>query len=135
MQDLEPIKKIIASLSTKEPAIMAAYVFGSIVTGMVKTKSDLDVAILLDEKKSERFSILSFITDLEKKTGRRADVVNLNKAGEVLKFEVRRKGILVFERSPEFRKKFEIKGRKSYEDFLYIHKRYTDSVLYGGIDG
>ena len=29
-------------------------------------------------------------------------------------------------------KKAEIRGRKSYEDFLYLHKRYVRKVLYGG---
>ncbi len=43
-------------------------------------------------------------------------------------FEVRRPGKLVFERDTGFRKKFEINGRKSYEDFLYFHKRYVNHV-------
>jgi hypothetical protein len=45
--------------------------------------------------------------------------------------EVRRSGRLVFDRMPVFRKKFEIQGRKSYEDFLYLHNRYVNAVLYG----
>jgi len=60
----------------------------------------------------------------EKAMGCRVDVVVLNRAGEVIKYEVRRSGRLVFERSNEARKKFEIYSRKTYEDFLYLHKRY-----------
>jgi hypothetical protein len=69
---------------------------------------------------------------LEKQMGCNADVAVLNKADEVLKYEVRRQGKLVFERSEEYRKQFEVKSRKFYEDFLYLHKRYVKSVLYGG---
>ena len=55
----------------------------------------------------------------------------LNDAGEVLKFEVRSKGNLIFERSREKRIRFEVLGRKTYEDFLYFHNRYVNKVLYG----
>ena len=129
------IAKKIASICKGEPAIAAAYVFGSHAKGIQKKSSDLDVALLLDETKTTYFFTLDFITALEKKMTCTVDVVILNKAGELLKFEVRRQGILVFERSKKDRKKFEIKGRKFYEDFIYLHKKYVKSVLYGNTDG
>ena len=128
---ISTIKKRVASICKAEPAIAAAYVFGSYAQGKEKKSSDLDVALLLDVTKIGNFSRLDFITLLEKQMGCKADVVILNKADEVLKFEVRRKGILIFERSEEYRKQFEVKGRKSYEDFLYLHKKYVNTVLYG----
>ena len=72
---------------------------------------------------------------VEKALGSPVDVVVLNRAGEILKYEVRRSGKLIFERSPDMRKKVEIQGRKSYEDFLNLHKRYVRKVLYGGKNG
>ena len=75
--------------------------------------------------------MLDFITMLEKQMGCKADVVVLNKADDVLKYEVRRQGKLVYERSEEYRKQFEVRSRKSYEDFLYLHNRYVNTVLYG----
>ena len=75
------------------------------------------------------------ISDLEKAIGCRVDLVVLNRVGELLKYEVCRAGILIFERSPECRKRFEIRGRKSYEDFRYLHKRYVNRVLYGEKNG
>ncbi len=114
---------------------MAAYIFGSFAKNRAGKSSDIDVAVLLDETQSQSFSILSFISVLEKSLKCRVDVVVLNRAGEVLKYEVRRSGILVFERSSDIRKKFEIKGRKTYEDFLYLHNRYVRTVLYGRENG
>jgi len=127
------IKKRVASICETEPAIAAAYIFGSYSKGKVKTSSDLDVALLLYETKIASFSTLDFITVLEKQMGFKADVVILNKAYEVLKFEVRRQGILIFERSGKYRKQFEVKSRKYYEDFLYLHKKYVKTVLYQSI--
>ncbi len=129
------IVKKVASICKDEPAIAAAYIFGSHAKGSQKKSSDLDVALLLNETEIADFFTLDFITALEKKLACKVDVIILNKAGEVLKFEVRRQGILVFERSKKDRKQFDIKGRKSYEDFLYLHKKYVKSVLYGNIHG
>jgi len=129
------IREKVVSLCEAEPAITAAYIFGSYAKGKGKKSSDVDVALLLNEKKISGFSPLDFITMLEKQLGCKADVVILNKADEVLKYEVRRQGKLIYERSEEYRKQFEVKGRKSYEDFLYLHNRYVKSVLYGGTNG
>ena len=129
------IRKRVASICETEPAIAAAYLFGSYAQGKERKSSDLDVALLLNETKIDSFSTLGFITVLEKQLECKADVVILNKADEVLKFEVRRQGILIFDRSGKYRKQFEIKSRKYYEDFLYLHKKYVKTVLYGGTDG
>jgi len=128
-------KKLIAvirSICKENDAVQSAYVFGSFVDPKKKKKpKDIDLAVLLDETKSEEFFLPSFISALEKPLKRTVDVIVLNRAGEVLKYEVRRAGKLIFDRSPEVRKRFEVKGRKTYEDFLFLHKRYVSKVLYG----
>jgi uncharacterized protein len=134
-QKINVIKKEVASFCEAEPAIAAAYIFGSYAKGKGKKSSDVDVALLLYEKKITGFSTLDFNTMLEKQMGCKVDVVILNKANEVLKFEVRRQGVLIFERSDKYRKQFEVMSRKAYEDFLYLHKKYIKTVLYGGMNG
>ncbi|MBL0713176.1 MAG: nucleotidyltransferase domain-containing protein [Desulfosarcina sp.] len=129
------IKIYVASVCEKESAIIAAYLFGSYAKGRQKQSSDLDIALLLKENETGSFSLLSFITALEKQTGYKVDAVILNDAGEVLKHEIRRDGILVFERSSKYRKNFEVRGRKSYEDFLHLHKNYVKRILYEGRNG
>jgi predicted nucleotidyltransferase len=128
---IQEINDRIAKICLKEPAIQAAYIFGSRVRGATAPERDLDVALLLDEGPGGNFSLLSFMSNLERAYGYRADVVILNHAGEVLKHEVRRTGRLIFERDSEKRKQFEVSGRKSYEDFLYLHRKYSEAVLYG----
>ena len=130
-KDLQGIVNKISALCSQESAIDAAYLFGSATTGKTRPVSDLDVAVLLDNASLDEFRLLSFLSSLERACGCRADVVILNRAGEVLKYEVRRSGRLVFERDSKRRKQFEILGRKTYEDFLYLHRRHTGAVLYG----
>ena len=128
------IEQKIASICKNEPSIVAAFLFGSYAKGKEKSSSDIDVALLLSETKSSDFDPLYFATELEKKTGSTVDVVILNNAGDALKFEVRRYGNLIFERSSQQRKRFEVKSRKYYEDFIYFHNKYVNKVLYGGSD-
>jgi predicted nucleotidyltransferase len=135
VKKISTIKETVASICKAETAIAAACVFGSYAQGKARKSSDIDVALLLDERKIAGFSVLDFITVLEKNIQRKADVVILNKADELLKYEMRRKGMLIFERSGKYRKQFEVRSRKSYEDFLYLHKKYVKRVLYGGTNG
>jgi hypothetical protein len=134
-RDLQKIAKKISVQCLLEPAIDAAYLFGSVALGKRKLSSDIDVAILLDNAALEKFPVLSFISSLEKSCGCRVDVVALNRAGEILKYEVRRSGRLIYERDSKRRKQFEIFSRKTYEDFLYLHRRHVGVVLYGKTHG
>jgi predicted nucleotidyltransferase len=111
------------------PAILAVYLFGSHSTGKAKPESDLDLAILLQFGQEKDFPLLEWAVSLEKALGRRVDPVILNRAGELLKYQVRRYGRLLYERDPRLRKQFEIRGRKSFEDFLYLHHRYLNRQL------
>lgn len=125
----------ISALCSREPAVDVAYIFGSRARGSTGSEKDLDVALLLNETRGSSFSLLSFMSSLERACECRADVVILNRAGEILKHEVRRTGRLVFERESERRKQFEVSSRKSYEDFLYLHRKYSEAVLYRKEDG
>jgi predicted nucleotidyltransferase len=128
---LEKVKAEVIAICEKESAIVAAFLFGSHAKDRAREKSDLDIAILLVE--GAGFSLPGFISTLENRIGCRVDVVVLNRAGELIKYEVRRHGLLLFERSSSQRKNFEVKSRKLFEDFLFLHHRYAKKVLYGDV--
>ena len=119
----------------RENTIVAIYLFGSAAMNRMKPSSDFDVALLLENGSESTFPLLQFSTDLEKISGRRIDLVILNRSGELLQYQVRRFGKLIFERDKLKRKKFEISGRKRYEDFIHLHNRYIKTVLYGAGHG
>jgi predicted nucleotidyltransferase len=132
-EDLTPkmIDKTLSDLCAEYPGIIAAWLFGSAATETMKEESDIDLAVIVAPQESDAFPQLSFSVEAEKACGRRVDVVILNRAGDFLQYEVRRSGRLLFERDASHRKQFEISGRKRFEDFLYLHRRYTQKVLYG----
>jgi uncharacterized protein len=124
------LTEIIRNHSQSYPAILSVYLFGSHSTGKAKPESDLDLAILLQPGQEDDFPVLELAVSLEKALGRRLDLVILNRAGELLKYEVRRHGRLLYDRDPGLRKQFEVRGRKSFEDFLYLHRRYISQALH-----
>ncbi len=128
---IDIFSQVVASCCRVHSEIIAAYIFGSVACRPDKRPKDLDIALLIAHDRQLDFPLFEFISQMEKRIDLPVDVVVLNRAGEVLKYEVRRTGKLVFERDGDDRKRFEILGRKTYEDFLHMHRRYADKVLYG----
>ena len=127
-------KNIIAQYCKQNKDIVAVYLFGSRTGKTYSQKSDVDLAVLLKDK-IVQFDLLDFIVSLERKLELPVDVVILNSAGEIVKYQVRVHGIVLYESDAFLRKEFEVKSRKYFEDFQYLHKRYTRDVLYGDING
>lgn len=113
----------------REEAIVAAYLFGSAVAGRMRPSSDIDVAVLVATEHEGDFAWPAFAAALDRECGRSVDLLVLNRAGELLKYQVRRYGRLVFERDSRRRKQFEVSSRKRFEDFLYLHNRYMRKAL------
>jgi len=110
MKDFKEISRIVSSICSYQPAVMAAYIFGSVAKGGTKKPGDVDIAVLLDETLSDSFSLLALMSELEESLQCRTDVIVLNHAGELIKFHVRRDGKLVFERSSEYRRNLDRKS-------------------------
>ena len=79
-----------------EPEIRLAVLFGSGSRGELKPESDLDVGVL--GACSERLSALE--TAVARATGRRTEIVALETAPPLLRFEIARDGRLLLERVP-----------------------------------
>lgn len=124
----------IAHYCEQNEDLVALYLFGSRAGKDYTAQSDVDLAVLLKSEKSS-FDLLGFIITMERMLNLPVDAVVLNRAGEVLKFQVRSHGVLLYESDTMIRKQFEIMGRKCYEDFQYHHRRYIRRALYGGLSG
>ncbi len=97
-------------------------------TGRATDKSDVDLAVLLHPDPGPDFDLLGFGVEAEKVLGKSVDVVVLNRAGEHLKYMVRRDGILIYDRDPQARRRFDRWSRKAYQDFLHYHRRYVKKM-------
>lgn len=108
-----------------KPEVLAAYVFGSVVSGHARSDSDVDIAVLLDPAFLERLP-LKYRTDLIADAGGAletfdVDVVLLNEAPAALAYNVITKGKLVYERSRSARVAFQIRNLNLFLDLEPLH--------------
>jgi len=81
-----------------EPKIKFAYLFGSMARQMCGSLSDLDIAVYLDQKLDLFSWRLHLMTALAKALGtEKFDLVVLNRAPVVLRYEVVRSGVVLKE--------------------------------------
>lgn len=104
--------------------IACAYLYGSVARGTARPESDVDVAVLLEQDPQPTLaeSGIGLAGDLEASVGLPVDVVLLNLAPVDLVHRVLRDGIIVFERKPLERIRFEVQARNAYFDL----KPYLD---------
>ncbi len=112
--------------------ILLAYLFGSTVRGNTGRLSDIDIAILVDEKSSKKehldieLKILSEITILIKRD--KIDLILLNEAPLLLAYNVIKNGVILKSNEME-RVKFEIKIISTYLDQQYYINRHAEKSL------
>lgn len=108
--------------------IIFAYIFGSLVTGNFRNDSDIDLAIFINDEISsaEYMEIKMRLTEVSK---REIDLIILNSATTLLKFEVYRKHVLLFTRDRNKESEFKIKTLFEYNDMKkYIDLSYKNTI-------
>lgn len=108
----------------KNPRIVAAYVFGSFVSGKVNKESDFDLAVVVDNKKyvsvNDVYSLIhkiSFPGDLD------LSVVEKSSSPLFL-FQIIKTGECIYKRSEKERGKFEAFVLHNYYDTAHIRNIY-----------
>ena len=130
-QNQQKIIKIVKDFLKKEEGVLFCYLFGSLSYQNYTSKSDVDLAIYLDAKKSPDFfkKRLDLIANLSKKLGKEADVVILNTAPIFLRYVILKEEKLILEKNKEKRFDFEIKAMREYFDFKPIMEKYYERIL------
>ncbi len=122
----------ISNVFKKESAILAAYLFGSYISGNPNRYSDIDIAVLFDNAvnpKEYTDKQIDMVVDLSRLLGREADVIILNRAGSFLKYNVLKNGLRVYERPDRNGRSFEARAMVEYFDFLPIKNRIEEGIL------
>lgn len=132
MEDNPTIDALCHVLEPYGSALVCAYLFGSQARGEATPDSDVDVAVLFHTEPPATLDGLglTLAANIEAATGRRADVVVLNRASPALIHRVLRDGILVLETDRSARVRFEVKARADYFDvlpYLQEYRRTTGS--------
>lgn len=122
--------------------VTAAYLFGSYARGTGRECSDIDVAVLFagSEDKLRRFDRrLEIIMDLERVTGKKVDVIDIQAAPLLLQHQILKDGILLVDKDSRYRVAFEVWSRRTYFDLQPLlerrNKKFIAKVLERGIDG
>ena len=114
------------------PEVRLAYLFGSRVKGSARPDSDLDIAILVDDRLAAGPGEIN--RTIRRLAGRLSgeipseslDVVLLNTAPALLRHRVLREGLLLHARSDTERVRFAIRAIRDYQDMeprLAEHRR------------
>jgi len=109
--------------------VVCVYLFGSTARGGAGAGSDVDVGVLLDHDPPATLegSGVRLEGELERQLGARVDLVLLNRAPVDLIHRVLKDGILVFDRAPLERIRFEVRARNAWFDLKPILDRYRRS--------
>ena len=118
------------SLLSGEPAgLVAAWLFGSRARGDERPGSDVDVGVLFDRPLAPTLGNEAHRLEakLEAAFGLRVQVVVLDAAPADLVHRVLRDGVLLLDRSPRERVRFEVRARNVYFDLQPILARYREA--------
>jgi hypothetical protein len=118
--------KKISGLLDEIPQVKFAYIFGSRARGDAGCSSDVDVAVFLDHRVSSFEWRLRLMERLAKVLGsEHFDLVILNEASPVLKYEVIREGCVIKE-SKNRRVEFETRTLGEYLDTAFLRRVQRD---------
>ena len=106
--------------------VVSVYVFGSFARGTQTPHSDVDLAFW---RRTPSAPVLKeqpygLAAQLERTLGREVDLVELNHAPPDLLHEVLRDGVIVLDREPDLRVRFEVAARAQYLDMLPVLRRH-----------
>lgn len=118
------LKSIIECL--KDFECKAIYIFGSYATGKVNEDSDIDIAFLSD-KKIEKYDIFIKAQEISSKVNREIDLIDLKDSTTVFQNQVVRNGVIILDKEPIEREKFEIVVLKKYMELNELRRELLDN--------
>src|SRR5688572_30979463 len=102
------------------PELKLAVLFGSTARGQARPKSDVDLGILLDPYSPElRFRVEA---ELGRAAGCAVDVILLDGAPPLLRFEIAREGVLLFQREDHLWTAFKARAMVDWWDWAPMHR-------------
>lgn len=136
--DLKP-EEVLNKLRSEESArifsengVLAAYLFGSMASGKVHADSDVDVGVVFDDSvaiKDRTDRRIALILDLgHLLETNEMDVVPLNDAPPLLRFQVLKNKHLLYSANEQLRGEFEIKAFNEYFDFKPVLDEYSAAM-------
>jgi predicted nucleotidyltransferase len=109
------------------PEVRLAVLFGSVARGQERKGSDVDLGLLVDPDTPD--ARLRALIELERAAGREVDLVFLDEAPPLLRFEISRDGVLLRERDEGLWTDFRVKAMLDWWDWAPYAKRIEDASI------
>jgi uncharacterized protein len=122
-----PLLERLQEVLSRHPAVRLAAAFGSVARGQERPQSDVDVGVLLSPDTSELRAGLE--AALGRAAGRELDLVVLDSAPPLLRFEVARDGVLLLERSPHLWADFRARAMIDWWDWAPTARMIQDAAI------
>jgi uncharacterized protein len=138
--DLTVIGELIRATIADGPPLRLAIVFGSFAKGTARPESDIDIGILPVNADISLSDELDLQARLTRALGREVDLVRLDTADTVLRWEAAKVGVVVYANPPYERPRFLGRAASEHADFaeavkpameLYL-KRIRERAAGGG---
>jgi predicted nucleotidyltransferase len=123
MDLLESLRRCAASI----PEVRLAVLFGSVARGKATRRSDVDLGVSVEPDTSavrRRAEV-----ELERAAGRSVDVIFLEEAPPLLRFEISKDGVLLFQREDHLWTDFKTKAMLDWWDWAPFAKRIEDAAI------
>lgn len=128
----EEIAEKLGEFFADKGEIVLAFIFGSVVSGLLTKDSDVDIAVLFDHL--PHFSDILRVKDAASESiGRDVDIVVLNESSPVIRMQVLKNGRLIKKRDNAAYGNFFVKAVKEYDDLKQIRKEAEANILKGKI--
>ena len=121
------VERVLREFFAAQPGeIIAAYLFGSVARGTAAARSDVDLAVLYAAAPPATLEGLPLDLEsrIEQLVSRPAQVIVLNTAPAGLVHRVLRDGVLLLDRDPNARIRFEVRARNEFFDLQPVLARY-----------
>jgi len=123
MDLMERLRHRIGSL----PEVKLAVLFGSHARGTAGPRSDVDLGLLLEP--DTRSARLHIEAELGRAAGRSIDVIYLDEAPPLLRFEISKDGLVLLEREDGLWTHFKAKAMVDWWDWAPLAKRIEDAAI------
>jgi uncharacterized protein len=126
------VERQLRSFFRERRGVLLAFLFGSVPRGRATDQSDVDVAVLFEQRPEMR-EINRLRDDLASMLGQETDVVVLNTASPIVKMQVLKHGTVLFELHKKFRYRFFQLTIREYDDLKRVRRLCEESILRGRI--
>jgi predicted nucleotidyltransferase len=130
---INKIKKVVKEiLSSKRNSILAVYVFGSYAKGNEKSKSDVDIAVIFEERfyKRNPFEALQkaelFGAEISRELNKTVDIAVLNGSSLIFAYHTVKRGICIYGEDSTDRILYEVKLDNKYQDLIPFVRELRD---------